>query len=69
METLVKIISSRTNQTIALMFILNGLQAIQPELSGTALIIVNLALSLLAVYFRSNPTVNFNVTKPTTLIE
>jgi len=50
---------SRTNWTIAMMFTLNGLQAIQPHLSGKALIIANAILSLIAIYFKMNPSQNY----------
>lgn len=56
METLIKIIKSRTTWTIILMFIVGGIDAVSgfiPE--GTKELIMG-QLSLLAVYFKINPS-------------
>lgn len=57
MNTLFKAIQSRTVWTIALMFIIGGVQAVEGILPADAFIALNGALSILAAYFRLNPKV------------
>lgn len=56
METLIKILKSRTTWTIAFMFIVGGVDAVSGVLpDGTKELVLGI-LSLLAVYFKINPS-------------
>lgn len=46
---------SKTVWTIVGLFVFNGLQAIAPQVSGQVSVVVNVLVSLLAVYFRAFP--------------
>ena len=53
---MMKILKSRTNQTIALMFLIGGIEAVAsfiPDVIETPLLGV---LAVLATYFRMNPS-------------
>jgi hypothetical protein len=52
---LLKILKSRTVQTVAFTFIFNGFAAISGSLSAEVVTVGNLLLSALATYFRINP--------------
>jgi hypothetical protein len=53
-----KILKSRTNITIAIMFLLGGFQNITEYINPETGTLVLAVLSALAVYFRTNPKVN-----------
>lgn len=53
---LLKALKSRTVWTIAVMFALGGVQAIQPVLPTDAFVAIQGALSLLATYFKLSPS-------------
>lgn len=50
-----KYLKSRTVWTLVAIFVFNGLQAIQPEVSVELQSTVNVILSLLAAFFRVTP--------------
>lgn len=54
MDTLIRAIQSRTIWTIAVMFLIGGVQALQPVMDAETYVIVNGLMSLLAGYFRLN---------------
>jgi len=54
-----QVVSSHTNQTIAVLFLVNGVSAIQQYIPETWLPLINGILSILAIYFRTNPRVDF----------
>jgi len=56
MKTLILILRSRTVWTILAMFVIGGLEAINPFIPQDAYIVLQGGLSLLAVYFRINPS-------------
>jgi len=55
-----QVVSSHTNQTIAVLFLVNGVSAIQQYIPETWLPLINGILSILAIYFRTNPRQNFD---------
>ncbi len=57
---LLQILKSRTFWTILAIFLFNGLQAIQPEVSGDLQVFINSVLSLVAVYFKAFPSQNYS---------
>lgn len=57
MNMLYKAIQSRTVWTIAVMFVIGGVQALESVMSPETFVVVQGALSLLAAYFRVNPRV------------
>jgi hypothetical protein len=54
MNTLYKAIQSRTIWTIAVMFLIGGIQALQPIMDAETYVLLNGLMSLLAGYFRLN---------------
>jgi hypothetical protein len=54
MNTLYKAIQSRTIWTIAVMFLIGGVQALQPIMDAETYVLLNGLMSLLAGYFRLN---------------
>jgi hypothetical protein len=59
MEILPKILKSRTVWTIVIMFILGGVQAIQGSLEPQLFLFIQGALTLLAGYFKVNPSQSY----------
>lgn len=55
-----KVFKSRTVLTIVLMFVIGGFQAVEPFLTQDVFMMVNGFLSVLAVYFRIDPRVDFS---------
>lgn len=56
MENLNKMFFSRTVWTIVIMFIVGGVQALEPALSPGFFIAIQGLLSILATYFKLNPS-------------
>ena len=56
MNTLKKILKSRTNYTLLAMFIYNGVIGIQAEIPAEYQVLVNALLMLLAGYFKIKPS-------------
>lgn len=56
METLIKILKSRTTWTIVLMFVIGGIDAITQFLPAEIKDMLLGFLGLLAVYFKINPS-------------
>jgi hypothetical protein len=59
MDTLKKILKSRTVWTVVVMFLINGLTGIRDLIPAVALPFVDLVLGALAIYFRANPVQTF----------
>jgi hypothetical protein len=59
MYKIIKIIKSRTNITIGILFLLGGFQNITDYMSPEVSTLILGLLSALAVYFRTNPMVEF----------
>jgi hypothetical protein len=59
MYKIIKIIKSRTNITIGILFLLGGFQNITDYMSPEVSTLILGVLSALAVYFRTNPMVEF----------
>jgi len=55
-----QVVSSKTNWTILVLFLINGMGAIQEYIPEDARPLVNGILAILAIYFRSNPKVDFS---------
>jgi len=60
MEYIEKAIKSRTVWTIIIMFVIGGIQAIEPFMSPQVFAFINGALSLVAVHFRISPKQDFS---------
>ena len=60
MDTLKKILKSRTVWTVVVMFLINGLTGIRDLIPAVALPYVDLVLGAAAIYFRTHPNVQFN---------
>ena len=58
-EKIKKILSSRTNWTIVVMFVVGGVEAITAFIPTESLPYIEGLLALLAMYFRSHPKVDF----------
>lgn len=56
METLLKILKSRTVWTIVVIFVINGVQAVHSFIPVTYLPAIDGILSIFAVYFKINPS-------------
>jgi len=56
---LIKALTSRTVWTIAVMFVLGGLQATQSFFTPDQFVALQGALSLLATYFKISPSQNY----------
>lgn len=61
-DLFIKTIKSRTVWTIIFMFILGGVQAIEPFMSPELFIFVNAGLSMIATYFKLNPSQKYQRT-------
>lgn len=59
--TLQKLLSSRTVWTLVFMFVFNGFQSIAGSLPSGVNDIVNLLLTVLAGYFKLNPTQTYKL--------
>ncbi len=57
---ILKIIKSRTNWTIVAMFVIGGVEAISGLIPGALLPYVQGVLGLLAMYFKINPSQDYN---------
>lgn len=57
MDAINKAIQSRTVWTIVIMFVIGGIQALEPVMSPEAYVVLSAGLSTLAAYFRVNPKV------------
>jgi hypothetical protein len=57
MEKIITALSSRTVWTVVVMVIVNGVPAVTSMVPETYVPVVNLALGILAAYFRVNPRV------------
>lgn len=55
-----RILKSRTFWTLVLTFVINGIAAVHNEIPAGLVMPVDAALSLLAIYFHTNPHQNFN---------
>lgn len=55
-----KILKSRTFWTLVLMFITNGISAVHDSIPQNWVMYVDAGLTVLAMYFHTNPKVKFN---------
>jgi hypothetical protein len=61
MNKLLQALKSRTVYTIVILALFNGLQAIQPVVSGKVAITVNSVLGILAILMKLFPSQNYEV--------
>lgn len=59
MQKLTQILKSRTFWTIAILFVINGLNGVHSMIPSTVVPYLDGALALLATYFHVNPSQNY----------
>lgn len=69
MNTIKTMLRSRTFWTVLALFVFGGLQEIQPMVSGGQQALVELLLSILAIYFKLNPSQDYASNNSTTSTE
>jgi len=56
MKSIIRLVSSRANWSIAAMFIIGGIEAVTGFIPGGMLPVVEMFLGILAIYFVRNPS-------------
>lgn len=57
MDKFLQAFQSRTIWTLVALFVFNGLQAVEPQVSGNVQVAINLVMTVLGAYFRVNAKV------------